>query len=140
MEVDINISQSLSSRKAVDPEALLCSCNAPCHADMAEGSGITQSVFIQIFRLADWVKVHNLFLDHDIVNVNLLYILAENDLPNLIRTHSSIPSFLYVFAVVCIIYRLEIGRVYCRTCSIRPHSDLETLEVSQTHPPKFLRR
>ena len=59
------------------------------HADIAEGHGISQSVFIDHFALDLWIKFHNLlarYQNHGFTREsNLLYVLAERDLPNLIK-------------------------------------------------------
>ncbi|KAI9761282.1 MAG: hypothetical protein M1840_001985, partial [Geoglossum simile] len=75
-------------------------CNVLYHADVAEGGGISQADFIQRFPLADWIKINNLFEKYRVrkhtENVSLLYILAERNMPNLIRIHPSIRSCLEV--------------------------------------------
>jgi ankyrin repeat protein/nucleoside phosphorylase len=75
--------------------------NVLYHADVAEGSGISQGTFIQSFQLAYWVTLDNLFEKHEVrrhtPNVSLLYILAEGNMSNLIRVlHPSILSYLEV--------------------------------------------
>jgi ankyrin repeat protein len=66
------------------------------HADVAEGSSISQATFIQRFPLADWIKINNLLETHNVrrhtEKVSLLYILAEGNMSNLIRGHPSIQS------------------------------------------------
>jgi nucleoside phosphorylase len=70
--------------------------NVLYHADAAEGSGISQGDFINGFQLPYWVQLDNLFKKYEVrwhtQNVSLLYILAENNLSNLIRVHSSVIS------------------------------------------------
>src|SRR5271170_7789501 len=59
------------------------------HADAADGYGISQDAFLETFPFRDWVTLDNLFQRYEIrrytSEVNQLYILAENSLPNLIR-------------------------------------------------------
>jgi ankyrin repeat protein len=61
------------------------------HANLAEGSGISQQGFIQEFPLTKWIKLDNLFGRHEIrphtLKASLLYILAERNMSNLIRIH-----------------------------------------------------
>lgn len=72
--------------------------NVLYHADAAEGSGIAQGDFIRDFQFPYWVQLDNLFEKHEVrrhtQNVRLLYILAEGNLSNLIRVHSSVLSCL----------------------------------------------
>ncbi|KAI9764474.1 MAG: hypothetical protein M1840_008400 [Geoglossum simile] len=74
--------------------------NVLYHADVAEGGGIGQANFIQKFPLADWIKIDNLLERHEVrrhtEKVSLLYILAEGNMSNLIRGHSSTLSYLKV--------------------------------------------
>ncbi|KAH0552862.1 hypothetical protein GP486_006936, partial [Trichoglossum hirsutum] len=66
------------------------------HADVAAGRDIAQKIFIQSFPLACWIKLNNLFEKHQVrrhtEDVSLLYVLAEGNMSNLIRTHPSILS------------------------------------------------
>ena len=59
------------------------------HADAADGYGISQDAFLENFLLGDWITLDNLFQKYQIrrytSDANLLYILAEKNLPNLIR-------------------------------------------------------
>ena len=59
------------------------------HADVAEGDGVSQNVFIDHFALDLWIKFYNLlsrYQNHRFTReASLLYILAEKDLPNLIK-------------------------------------------------------
>lgn len=70
------------------------------HANSAERCSIPQSSFIQSFRLPDWLWLDNLFEKHQVrrhtLKASLLYILAENNLSNLIKIHPSILSCLEV--------------------------------------------
>jgi ankyrin repeat protein len=63
-------------------------CNILHHADAASGHGISQKSFVENFILEDWVNLDNLFEKFEIrrhtSNASLLYILAEQNLPNLI--------------------------------------------------------
>ncbi|KAI9773186.1 MAG: hypothetical protein M1840_008307 [Geoglossum simile] len=74
--------------------------NVLYHADVAEGDGISQANFIQRFPLADWIKINNLLEKYEVrrhtEKVSLLYILAESNMSNLIRSHPSILSYLEV--------------------------------------------
>ncbi|KAI5460968.1 Pfs, NB-ARC and ankyrin domain protein [Mariannaea sp. PMI_226] len=61
------------------------------HADAAEGFGINQASFLETFKRMDWILLDNLFERHQIRrhnNASLLYLLAENNMVNLIRRHS----------------------------------------------------
>jgi len=75
-------------------------CNVLYHADAAAGGGIVQANFLQTFPLANWIKIDNLLEKHEVrrhtEGVSLLYVLAEGNMPNLIRVHPSILSFLKV--------------------------------------------
>jgi ankyrin repeat protein/nucleoside phosphorylase/dephospho-CoA kinase len=64
------------------------------HADAAKGSGIAQGDFLQGFQLPYWVQLDNLFEEHEVhtQNVSLLYVLAEENLSNLIRVHPAVLS------------------------------------------------
>jgi ankyrin repeat protein len=59
------------------------------HADAADGYGISQDSFLESFFLGDWINLNNLFERYQVrrytSRVSLLYILAEENLPNLIR-------------------------------------------------------
>lgn len=70
------------------------------HADSAEGCNISQMTFIQSFPLGDWLRLDNLFEKNQVrrhtQNASLLYILAEKDMPNLIRIHPSNLTFLEI--------------------------------------------
>jgi ankyrin repeat protein len=74
--------------------------NVLYHADVAAGCGIAQENLIQSFPLDRWIKLDNLFEKHNIrrhtEDVSLLYVLAEGNMPNLIRIHPSILSWLDV--------------------------------------------
>jgi nucleoside phosphorylase len=65
--------------------------NVLYHADIAESGGVSQDAFIENFPLRDWITLDNLFEGYEIrrhtPEASLLYILAEKDLPNLIRIH-----------------------------------------------------
>ena len=66
------------------------------HADKAEGLGVAQESFLQNFQLHHWIWLNNLFEKHQVrrhtPKTDLLYILAEYDMPNLIRMHPSVLS------------------------------------------------
>ncbi|KAI0888269.1 uncharacterized protein GGS22DRAFT_95525 [Annulohypoxylon maeteangense] len=74
--------------------------NVLYHSDTAEGGGVNQMQFLQTFQIPDWVKLDNLFERHEVrrhtPTASLLYILAENNLGNLIKTR---PSNLAYFEV-----------------------------------------
>ncbi|RYP93093.1 hypothetical protein DL770_000839 [Monosporascus sp. CRB-9-2] len=59
------------------------------HAETADVGGVSQKDFILNFPLTTWLKLHNLFEKFDIrrhtSEASLLYILAEYDMPALIR-------------------------------------------------------
>ncbi|KAK0705626.1 hypothetical protein B0H67DRAFT_388117 [Lasiosphaeris hirsuta] len=59
------------------------------HAEKAEAGGVSQQTLMQNFPLPHWLELHNLFEKHrirrHILNASLLYILAEYDMPALIR-------------------------------------------------------
>ncbi|KIN08775.1 hypothetical protein OIDMADRAFT_37838 [Oidiodendron maius Zn] len=59
------------------------------HADTASGYGISQVWFVENFNLINWINLDNIFKKHQTrqhtTDCSLLYILAEKDLPNLIR-------------------------------------------------------
>ncbi|KAF2197542.1 HET-domain-containing protein, partial [Delitschia confertaspora ATCC 74209] len=72
------------------------------HANMAEGGGISQASFIQEFPLRNWITIDNLFKKYQVRRhtemASLLYILAENNMSNLIRIHPSVLSLFDVEA------------------------------------------
>lgn len=74
--------------------------NVLYHANEAVSDSLPQKDFIHNFPLTNWIKFNNLFEKHEIrrytQNASLLYILAENNLPNLMRIHPSILSYLEV--------------------------------------------
>ena len=59
------------------------------HADIAEGDGVSQNAFIDHSALGPWISFHNLLSrypnHHFTGQANSLYVLAENDLPNMIK-------------------------------------------------------
>ncbi|PYI00247.1 purine and uridine phosphorylase [Aspergillus sclerotiicarbonarius CBS 121057] len=59
------------------------------HADAAQRDGIHQEIFLQNFDLSGWIRCSNTIERYQIrrhtSSASLLYILAECDLPNLIR-------------------------------------------------------
>ena len=61
------------------------------HADVAEGEGVGQSAFLKDFALEAWIKLKNLLEPYQnrrySQDASLLYIFAEKDLTNLIRSH-----------------------------------------------------
>ncbi|KAF2996229.1 hypothetical protein E8E13_003063 [Curvularia kusanoi] len=75
-------------------------CNVLYHADMAEGSGMSQADFLKRFPLPRWVKLDNVFEKHEVRghtdNVSLLYVLAEHNAANLIRIQPNVSSCLDV--------------------------------------------
>ncbi|KAF2682221.1 hypothetical protein K458DRAFT_456076 [Lentithecium fluviatile CBS 122367] len=70
------------------------------HANMAEGSSISQAQFLESFQLPQWIRLNNLFEKREVrrhsAGVSLLYLLGENNMPNLIGVHSSVASCLEV--------------------------------------------
>ncbi|KAL5381558.1 hypothetical protein DPSP01_007011 [Paraphaeosphaeria sporulosa] len=74
--------------------------NVLYHADMVEGSGISQRNFILSFPLTFWIKLDNLFEKHQVrrhtEEMSLLYVLGERNLSCLIRAHPSAISCLEV--------------------------------------------
>ena len=70
------------------------------HADSAEGCNVSQQDFIQSFPLHGWLRLDNLYEKHQVrrhtQKASLLYILAENNLSNLINIHQSNLSFLQI--------------------------------------------
>jgi hypothetical protein len=67
--------------------------NVLYHAEAAEVSGVRQKEFIQSFQFTDWLKFDNLFEKFEVrrhtQKASLLYILAEGNMPALIRVHPS---------------------------------------------------
>jgi hypothetical protein len=67
------------------------------HADVAAESGITQEDLLRSFPLAQWIRYENLiegrYLRRHTEHVSLLYYMADQNLPNLIRALSSSISF-----------------------------------------------
>jgi hypothetical protein len=63
------------------------------HANIAESEGISQAGFLDSFPLPRWVKLDNLFENHEVRShterVSLLYLLAELNMANLIRVLGS---------------------------------------------------
>ncbi|KAK6358105.1 hypothetical protein TWF730_007460 [Orbilia blumenaviensis] len=64
-------------------------CNVLHHADLAMGAGAPQEDFVDGFKLESWITLNNLFEKHQIrrytTKASWLYILAERNLPNLIK-------------------------------------------------------
>ncbi len=60
-----------------------------CHADVADGQGISQKAFLEKFALSNWIRLDNLFEKYQIRRLtsraSLLYILAKKNCGNLIR-------------------------------------------------------
>jgi hypothetical protein len=63
--------------------------NVLYHADAADGNGVSQDTFVEKFPLRYWITLDNIFQKYQIRRYtpdgSLLYILAERNLPNLIR-------------------------------------------------------
>ena len=80
------------------------------HADAAAGDGVSQLEFVENFPLRKWITLDNLFEKYQIrrhtSDASLLYILAEENLPSLIRIelkrvpHMDIRGERYGFPVV----------------------------------------
>jgi hypothetical protein len=70
------------------------------HANVAEGSGITQAHFVRNFPLSRWITLCNILEVREDrrhkEDISLLYILAENNMSNLIRIHPDVTSCLDV--------------------------------------------
>jgi hypothetical protein len=70
------------------------------HADTAAGYGIPQGQFIQSFPLVRWIQLDNFMPQYDdrrrTQDASLLYILAESNRSNLLRTHPSISFSLQI--------------------------------------------
>ncbi|KAF9630200.1 hypothetical protein BFW01_g381 [Lasiodiplodia theobromae] len=70
------------------------------HANAAEGSGVIQAHFLENFQLPRWIRVDNLFQQHQVrrhsADVSLLYLLGEHNMPHLIGVHPSAASCLEV--------------------------------------------
>ncbi|KAK0756392.1 hypothetical protein N5P37_011044 [Trichoderma harzianum] len=70
------------------------------HANAAQGGGVSQMSFLTTFQLANWIKLANLLEKHQVrrhtESASILYILAENNMGNLIQSH---PSCLSCFEV-----------------------------------------
>lgn len=70
--------------------------NVLYHADSAQRSGIDQKNFLSSFELAKWVTLDNVFEKHEVrrhtSKASLSYILAEHNMPNLVRILPSDPS------------------------------------------------
>jgi ankyrin repeat protein len=70
------------------------------HAELAEGSGISQADFLSFFPLHQWVKLQNLCVKNNedgyTQSVSLLYVLSEFDLANLMKALGSIGQCLDV--------------------------------------------
>ena len=116
MDIDFSTYPDISnqSRKTSSQEASAIRKSAACmfpfleyatrhvlyHADVAEGYGIAQGRFIQSFQLKDWIRLDNLFEKHEVrrhtQDASLLYILAEANMPNLIKIHPSVLSSLKI--------------------------------------------
>ena len=64
--------------------------NVLYHADFADGQGVSQKAFVENFALSNWILLDNLFEKFQIrrhtSGASLLYILAEKNFSNLIRT------------------------------------------------------
>lgn len=81
-----NLRQSATNRFPFLKYAVL---NVLYHAEVAENSKLPQDDFIRNFPRLHWINLHNLFAKYDIhrytKDASLLYILAENNMANLIR-------------------------------------------------------
>ncbi|OCL01719.1 hypothetical protein AOQ84DRAFT_426547, partial [Glonium stellatum] len=74
--------------------------NVLYHANIAGGDNVAQGDFIQRFQLINWIRLYNLLEEHEVrrytPKASLLYILAEYNMPNLIRVHPHKLSYLKV--------------------------------------------
>ncbi|ORY00446.1 hypothetical protein BCR34DRAFT_638123 [Clohesyomyces aquaticus] len=63
------------------------------HADVAEGSGVSQHNFLQTFPRTRWIQLDNLFETREVrmhtKNMSLLYVLGEHSMSNLAKLHPS---------------------------------------------------
>jgi ankyrin repeat protein len=70
--------------------------NVLYHADKAEGARIAQQDFVGDFPMTRWIKLDNLFEKHQIRRhtnaVSILYVSAERNMANLVRSHPSVRS------------------------------------------------
>ncbi|KAF2818148.1 Pfs, NB-ARC and ankyrin domain protein [Ophiobolus disseminans] len=86
-----SLPQAASLRKSAIqtfPFLQYAALNVLCHADAAEGGGISQADFLNSFPLLRWVMLDNLFKTDEVrrhtKRVGLLYLLAELNMANLI--------------------------------------------------------
>ncbi|KAL1605803.1 hypothetical protein SLS59_003607 [Nothophoma quercina] len=67
--------------------------NVLYHADTAEGGGISQAEFLHNFSISQWIMFDNLFEKHKVrrhtQRASLLYLVAELNMPNLVRVFNS---------------------------------------------------
>jgi ankyrin repeat protein len=72
--------------------------NVMYHSDSAEGDGISQNEFLSTFQLPLWIQFNNLFEKHTSrrhrLDASILYILAVQNLANLITIHPDVLSCL----------------------------------------------
>jgi hypothetical protein len=72
--------------------------NVMNHADLAQEGNISQLGFIETFDWFNWLELSNLFTEYEVYRhtskASLLYLFAENDLPNLIKIHPFRLSYL----------------------------------------------
>jgi ankyrin repeat protein len=75
------------------------------HADRAQRACVGQQEFMRAFPWIRWVKLDNLFEKDQIrmhtIAVSSLYIFAERNMPNLIRSHPSVSSCFDVISERC---------------------------------------
>ncbi|PGH13977.1 hypothetical protein AJ80_06117 [Polytolypa hystricis UAMH7299] len=109
-------------------------CNVLYHAELAEGYGISQVSFLGHFCLQDWVQVRNSLeryrVRHYTSGVSLLYVLAEQNLPHLIRLELDsekrlgIPDKRYMFPLnATLTHKNESAIRVFLGLDITPHSD-----------------
>jgi len=93
------------------------------HANAAEGDGISQADFLAGFPISQWVELDNLFEKHQIrrhtKGVSCLYLLAELNMANLLKAHSSVGQCL----------RMEDERYGCPLFAAAATGSEETLEL-----------
>ncbi|OCK98199.1 uncharacterized protein K441DRAFT_741253, partial [Cenococcum geophilum 1.58] len=67
------------------------------HANEAERDGVTQAQFLQYFPLTQWIQLANTLSDQRVYTpkASLLYILAEQNMSELIAAHPCRFSYLY---------------------------------------------
>jgi ankyrin repeat protein len=113
------------------------------HADAADGYGVSQDAFVEKFPLGEWIALDNLFERFQIrrhtSDVSLLYILAEQNLPKLIRIelkripHMDIKGERYGFPLLV---ALAFANESVVTALLMPHTGVcSDGDIPHDHPP-----